>query len=134
MTTLTLRLDFANGERLGPGKVALLEEIARTGSISAAGRALGMSYRRAWELVDSLNRTFRGPVVATRHGGERGGGAALTPFGQEIVARYRRMQQLTAVAIAEPLAALERELADPGGGGASPAGGGSPRRAATPSR
>lgn len=134
MTTLTLRLDFANGERLGPGKVALLEEIARTGSISAAGRALGMSYRRAWELVDSLNRTFRGPVVATRHGGERGGGAALTPFGEELVETYRRMQQRTAAAIAEPLAVLESELAEPGAGRASPEGGGSRRRAATPSR
>jgi molybdate transport system regulatory protein len=134
VTTLTLRLDFANGERLGPGKVALLEEIARTGSISAAGRALGMSYRRAWELVDSLNRTFRGPVVATRHGGERGGGAALTPFGLEIVAIYRRMQQITAVAIAGPLAALESELAGPASHGARSPGGGSRRQAATPSR
>lgn len=134
MTTLTLRLDFANGERLGPGKVALLEEIARTGSISAAGRALGMSYRRAWELVDSLNRTFRGLVVATRHGGERGGGATLTPFGEELVATYRRMQRLTAAAIADPLAALERELAERSAPLASREGDGSRRRAATPSR
>lgn len=113
MTRLTLRLDFANGERLGPGKAALLEQIGRTGSISAAGRALGMSYRRAWELADSLNRTFREPVVATRHGGERGGGAELTPFGRKLLATYRTMNEMVAIAAAEPLASLERELAVP---------------------
>lgn len=111
MTRLTLRLDFANGERLGPGKVALLEAIGRTGSISAAGRSLGMSYRRAWELVDSLNRSFCEPVVATRHGGERGGGALLTPFGARLIEGYRAIHQLAAAAIVEPLTQLEGQLA-----------------------
>lgn len=115
LTRLTLRLDFPNGERLGPGKVVLLEAIERTGSISAAGRSLGMSYRRAWELVDSLNRTFREPIVATRHGGERGGGAHVTPFGRQVIATWRAMHRLVDTAVAEPLAWLECELiaADP---------------------
>jgi molybdate transport system regulatory protein len=104
---LTLRLDFTNGERLGPGKVELLERIRAGGSIAAAGRAMGMSYKRAWELVDSLNRTFREPVVATRLGGEHGGGAALTPFGEALIGRYRAMEMATRAAIAGDIAALE---------------------------
>ena len=71
MTRLTLRIDFDEGRALGPGKVRLLELVGETGSISAAGRAMGMSYRRAWMLVDALNRTFRQPVVETRGGGGR---------------------------------------------------------------
>lgn len=111
LTRLTLRLDFVDGQRLGPGKVALLERIAATGSISAAGRAIGMSYKRAWDLVDSLNRTFREPVVATRLGGAQGGGAGLTPLGAELVARYRDMEALARDALASHLEALEAELA-----------------------
>lgn len=111
LTRLTLRLDFADGDRLGPGKMALLERIRSTGSISAAGRELGMSYKRAWDLVDSLNRTFREPVVATRLGGTQGGGAALTPFGETLVARYRDMEAAARAAIADHVAAFEAELA-----------------------
>ena len=111
MTRLTLRLDFGNGERLGPGKAELLERIRATGSISAAGRSLGMSYKRAWELVDSLNRTFREPVVSTRHGGERGGGAGLTDFGERLLAAYRAIEATARQATAPQVGALERELA-----------------------
>jgi molybdate transport system regulatory protein len=111
LTRLTLRLDFPSGHRLGPGKVALLDGIERSGSISAAGRELGMSYKRAWDLVDSLNRTFRLPVVATRLGGSQGGGASLTAFGRQLVDRYREMEILAREALAAHVASFEAELA-----------------------
>ena len=82
---LTVRIDFGADGALGPGKVRLLEAIHKTGSISQAGRSLGMSYRRAWLLVDDLNQCFREPVVTTQPGGVRGGGAALTRFGRELI-------------------------------------------------
>ena len=91
-TRLTVRLDFDAGRRLGAGKVALLEAIDTTGSISAAGRAHAMSYRRAWLLVDELNQLFAAPVVAAHHGGAKGGGAALTDEGRRIVALYREAE------------------------------------------
>ena len=93
MTRLTLRIDFDEGRALGPGKVRLLELIGDTGSISAAGRAMGMSYRRAWLLVDALNKTFRTAVVETREGGAGGGGASLTDFGSKLVTSYRMIEQ-----------------------------------------
>src|SRR5208337_2367874 len=89
LTRLTIRLDFDAGRRLGAGKIALLESIDRTGSISAGGRAHGMSYRRAWLLIDELNRLFATPLVAAHHGGAKGGGAHLTEEGRRIVALYR---------------------------------------------
>ena len=79
MSRLTLRIDFDGGRALGPGKVRLLELVGETGSISAAGRAMGMSYRRAWLLVDALNQTFSQPVTETRGGGAGGGGAPPPP-------------------------------------------------------
>ena len=88
-----LRLDLASNVRLGPGKIRLLEEIARLGSISAAGRALKMSYRRAWLLVDDLNSCFRAPVVATRLGGAGGGKAGVTPLGRSVIRAYRAMEK-----------------------------------------
>src|ERR1700735_5029451 len=89
---LSIRLDLASGARIGPGKVAVLEEIARSGSISAAGRALGMSYRRTWELVEELNRSLGSPVVETAAGGSGGGGAVLTPAGKAVIERYRAIE------------------------------------------
>jgi molybdate transport system regulatory protein len=89
---LTVRVDFGSGRSLGPGKVHLLEAIGKTGSISQAGRSLGMSYRRAWVLVDDLNRCFREPVVATQPGGAKGGGAAITPFGRRLIEHYRSIE------------------------------------------
>src|SRR3984893_16950635 len=89
---LTVRIDFGADRALGPGKIRLLEAMGKTGSISRAGRALGMSYRRAWLLIDDMNRCFRAAVVATQPGGVRGGGAALTPFGWELIENYRAMQ------------------------------------------
>jgi molybdate transport system regulatory protein len=90
---LFLRLDLASNVRLGPGKIRLLEEIARLGSISAAGRALRMSYRRAWLLVDDLNSCFRAPVVTTRLGGAGGGKAGVTPLGRSVIRAYRAMEK-----------------------------------------
>ena len=86
---VNLRIDFSREERLGRGKIMLLSRIIETGSISAAGRSMDMSYRRAWLLIDELNRTFRKPLVETQKGGGGGGGAQLTPFGNEVVRLYR---------------------------------------------
>jgi molybdate transport system regulatory protein len=118
MTRVVLRFDFDGDARLGPGKVALLERIRERGSIAAAGRSMGMSYRRAWLLVDSLNRCFREPVVATQLGGRGGGAAALTPFGEQVIARYHAMQAAAEAAVARDLAALEAALASRSGAGA----------------
>lgn len=88
-----LRIDFPPGERLGHGKIELMELIVETGSISAAGRAMDMSYRRAWLLVDALNHMFRQPVIESQRGGKQGDGAALTAFGTELLGRYRGMER-----------------------------------------
>jgi molybdate transport system regulatory protein len=110
---ISIRLDLACGARVGPGKIALLEEIARHGSISAAGRALRMSYRRAWELVEDLNRHFGTPVVSASTGGSGGGGARLTPIGAALVAAYRAIERGTETAAAAELDALEQAMAPP---------------------
>lgn len=89
----SIRLDFAGGRRLGPGKIALLEAIIETGSISAAGRRMEMSYRRAWLLVDAVNRMFDQPVVVSAVGGPHGGGAQVTEFGSRLVSAYRALEQ-----------------------------------------
>ncbi|MBS0961051.1 MULTISPECIES: winged helix-turn-helix domain-containing protein [Acetobacter] len=106
---LTLRLDADDTPVLGHGKIRLLEKLAETGSISAAGRAMGMSYRRTWLLVDSLNQLFSSPVVTTRTGG--GGGATVTQLGLAVLALYRKMEAEAAVACAEDMARLRRLLA-----------------------
>jgi molybdate transport system regulatory protein len=90
--TLRLRLVFADGAMIGPGKADLLAGIAETGSISAAGRRLGMSYKRAWMLVDTMNGAFAAPLVNSSRGGARGGGAVLTETGQEVLRLYRALQ------------------------------------------
>ena len=104
---LVIRIDLASGARIGPGKVALLEEIARSGSISAAGRSLRMSYRRAWELVEDLNAHLGTPVVATAAGGAGGGGARLTEAGHAVVNAYRALSEAAETAAAGHLAELE---------------------------
>ncbi len=106
-----LRVTLMRDVAIGPGKADLLEGIAATGSIAAAGRRMGMSYKRAWLLVDTMNRCFRAPVVAAAKGGQSGGGARLTPLGADVLAVYRRMQGRTARAIARDLDALKRRLA-----------------------
>lgn len=111
MARLRLRIDFDGNRALGPGKIRLLELVGETGSISAAGRAMDMSYRRAWLLVDAMNQTFRKPVVVARGGGAGGGGASLTPFGEELVGRYRTMEHAAQRAVAQHIAELEGALA-----------------------
>jgi molybdate transport system regulatory protein len=110
---LSIRIDLEGACRVGPGKMRLLELIDETGSISAAGRAMAMSYRRAWLLVESLNDAFEAPVVAARPGGRRGGGASLTPAGRGLVERYRTIERAAAVAVELHLAALEDAREEP---------------------
>ena len=102
---LSLRIDLPQG-RIGPGKIALLEAIGREGSISAAGRALGMSYKRAWDLVDAMNRMLGTPVVEACRGGPRGGGARLSEAGHDLVADYRAIEQAAQEAALPRLAGL----------------------------
>ena len=110
---LTLRLDFEDIGRLGPGKVRLLELVEEHGSISAAGRAMGMSYRRAWQLIDELNRTFADELVKTQQGGVRGGGAVLTETGKSILNAYRAIERKAHKAAAAEIAVIARALAKP---------------------
>ena len=110
-TRLTIRLDFGPGRRLGAGKIALLESIDKTGSISAAGRAHQMSYRRAWLLVDELNQLFTAPVVSAHHGGAKGGGASLTDQGRRIVALYRDAEAKMWAAAHGEIEAIEHDVA-----------------------
>jgi molybdate transport system regulatory protein len=111
-TRVTLRLDFDAGRRLGPGKIALLEAIRDTGSISAAGRLHAMSYRRAWLLVEELNTMFATPLVSARPGGVRGGGAALTAEGVRLVALYREAERKTRDGVSAEVARIEKALAE----------------------
>lgn len=107
-----LRVYFGTNVPLGPGKADLLAHIDETGSIAAAGRAMAMSYRRAWLLIEELNLMFKRPVVTTSKGGTGGGGGArLTALGRDVLSRYRAMERATGRAIAKDLAALQRVVA-----------------------
>ncbi|MCJ2035959.1 winged helix-turn-helix domain-containing protein [Methylobacterium sp. J-068] len=108
---LSIRIDIGPDNRVGPGKVLLLEMIAEHGSISAAGRAVGMSYRRAWMLIDQMNTGFGQPVVEAQVGGKAGGGARLSPLGTDLVAHYRAIERAAEKAAAPFLARL---LSPPG--------------------
>lgn len=109
-TRLTLRVDFGASRSIGPGKIRLLEAIGQTGSISQAGRSLGMSYRRAWLLIDDMNRSFREAVVSARPGGSQGGGAVVTEFGTELVRNYRAIENAAVAASRPQLRSLEAAL------------------------
>ena len=109
-TRLRLRLLFGDNAMLGPGKADLLERIRGTGSISAAGRAMGMSYKRAWMLVEEMNAAFTAPLVDSARGGPGGGGAHLTKTGTDVLAHYRAVETAAAHAGADHIAALERLL------------------------
>ena len=117
---LTVRVDFGSDRVLGPGKIRLLEEIGRSGSISQAGRSLKMSYRRAWLLVDDLNRCFRSPVVTTQPGGAHGGGAAVTALGQKLINEYRSIVARAMAATEPQLRGLEASLSARGVRGRKP--------------
>ncbi|MEM8974817.1 MAG: winged helix-turn-helix domain-containing protein [Pseudomonadota bacterium] len=106
-TGLSLRIDLANGSRLGPGKVKLLESVRRCASISAAAREQGMSYRRAWLLIDDMNRAFQQPVVETFPGRSQGKGANVTELGERLIALYRSAEEQCATAMTEQVAEIE---------------------------
>jgi molybdate transport system regulatory protein len=108
MARLRVSIVFESGARIGPGKAKLLESIRDTGSISAAAREMGMSYKRAWLLLDSMNQAFTEPVVTAAPGGAGGGGATLTRFGAEVLKRYRDIHDRAAAMAADDLAALAR--------------------------
>jgi molybdate transport system regulatory protein len=107
MPHLSIRIDFDQEGRLGPGKVALLERIASEGSISAAGRSMNMSYKRAWELVAEINQSFTEPLVSAQTGGKTGGGAVLTERGVELIRHYRAIERKALSATASHLKALQ---------------------------
>jgi molybdate transport system regulatory protein len=90
---IRFRIDFSDTSYLGPGKVELMEQIQKHGSISAAGRAMDLSYRRAWLLLNSLNDSFLDPVSVNVTGGPKGGGVKLTPFGELLIKRYRDVER-----------------------------------------
>ena len=108
MARVRISIVFESGARIGPGKAKLLESIRDTGSISAAAREMGMDYKRAWTLLNSMNEAFTEPVVSAAPGGARGGGATLTEFGAEVLERYRRVQEQSEKLAADDMAALKR--------------------------
>jgi molybdate transport system regulatory protein len=110
LPALSVRIDLDSEGRIGPGKIQLLENIRELGSISAAGRAMDMSYKRAWDLVDEINRICRQAAVERQTGGKNGGGAVLTPFGISLVSRYRKIERDAATAVRKELAALQTDI------------------------
>ena len=111
VTSLILKIELNSAGRIGHGKIELLEHIAAFGSISAAARKMDMSYKRAWDLVEEMNRIFGKPVVAAQTGGRRGGGAQLTQAGLALVSRFRAMQRAAEAATEQHVAALQAEIA-----------------------
>ena len=109
---LRLRIVFADGSWMGPGKADLLERIRETGSIAAAGRTMSMSYKRAWMLVETMNRAFRDPLVDSTRGGAKGGGARLTEAGETVLANYRKLEEIMAEAGAARIGTLRSMLRD----------------------
>jgi molybdate transport system regulatory protein len=109
---LRIRIVFGEDEMIGPGKADLLERIEQCGSIAAAGREMGMSYKRAWELIGTLNAMFRAPLVESTRGGPGGGGAVLTELGREVLAQYRAFETEAAAGGATRVAALRALLRD----------------------
>jgi molybdate transport system regulatory protein len=106
-----IRIMFRKAIAMGPGKADLLRAIGEAGSISAAARKLGMSYRRAWLLVDTMNQCFKFPVVETLTGGKAGGGAAVTEFGKEVLERYDAMQEKAAASVVRELRSFANLMA-----------------------
>ncbi|MBV8702215.1 MAG: LysR family transcriptional regulator [Acetobacteraceae bacterium] len=110
---LHLRVVLGGAVALGPGKAELLQGIAETGSIAAAGRRMGMSYKRAWSLAEEMNAMFAGPLLEAAKGGAGGGGAALTPLGARVLAAFRRLEGAAAAAGESDLAELQAALRAP---------------------
>ena len=112
MPRLRIRLVFDDGLKVGPGKADLLELINKTGSISAAGREMGMSYKRAWSLVDEMNGAFVSPLVESSRGGANGGGAILTPTGNKVLGAFRALESKMETACADEIAVISDLLTD----------------------
>src|SRR5579872_3609024 len=110
LPSLSVRIDLDAEGRIGPGKIQLLENIRSCGSISAAGRAMEMSYKRAWDLVDEINRICKRAAVERQAGGKNGGGAVLTPFGLSLIARYRKIERSAESAARKELQALRADI------------------------
>ena len=110
MPKLSLRIDLEPEGRIGPGKIALLENIAAFGSIAAGAREMNMSYKRAWDLVEELNTIFGKDVLSAQKGGRQGGGAQLTPVGLALVSRFRAIEKAALAAAEGQLAALQKEI------------------------
>jgi molybdate transport system regulatory protein len=113
MTRVVLRVEFDDEHYIGPGRVRLLELIGELGSIAQAAKAMDMSYKRAWYLLEAFGACFGAPLVVRQLGGKGGGSAQVTPLGLEVVARYRSMEQLSRAAMDKEIAALSRHLAAP---------------------
>ena len=113
LPSLSVRIDLDAEGRIGPGKIELLEQIREQGSISGAGRAMDMSYKRAWDLVDEIKRICGQSAVEPQTGGKNGGGAVLTPFGISLVKRYRKIERDAASAVKKDLAALRSDIGRP---------------------
>lgn len=111
MTAIKIRIDFDNERYIGHGRIQLLELIGEHGSIAKAARAMGMSYKRAWYLMEEFNSMFADPLIERQHGGRGGGAATLTPFGAELVRQYRYMEAKVLTVFAKPLASIEKHLA-----------------------
>lgn len=109
-TSIKIRLKQHEKIAMGPGKADLLAAIGEQGSISAAGRVMGMSYKRAWDLVKTMNESFNEPLVSTAKGGPHGGGAEMTPLGHRILAHYHKAQQLADAAAEQELKAIAEYL------------------------
>jgi len=107
MPRLSIKISLDGGGKLGPGKIALLEAVDSEGSISAAGRKLGMSYRRAWDLIQDLNTVFGQPVLEVAIGGKQGGGAMLAPAGRRLIDLYRQIETTAYDLCADGLKDLE---------------------------
>jgi molybdate transport system regulatory protein len=113
MAAIKIRIDFEGDRYIGHGRIQLLELIGDRGSISQAAKAMKMSYKRAWYLIDDFNSMFADPLIERHHGGRGGGAAKLTPFGAELVRQYRDMEAKALSVFAKPLASIEKHLARP---------------------
>ncbi|CCB67009.1 MULTISPECIES: winged helix-turn-helix domain-containing protein [unclassified Hyphomicrobium] len=112
MTVIKIRIDFDDDRYIGHGRIQLLELIGQHGSIAKAAKAMDMSYKRAWYLMDAFNSMFADPLIERQHGGKGGGAAKLTPFGAELVRQYREMEARALTVFAKPLSAMEKHLAE----------------------
>ncbi|MFT3732014.1 MAG: LysR family transcriptional regulator [Hyphomicrobium sp.] len=110
MTVVKIRIDFDGDRYIGHGRVQLLELIGQHGSIAKAAKAMDMSYKRAWYLIDEFNSMFADPLIERHHGGRGGGAAKLTPFGAELIRHYREMEAKALTVFAKPLSSIERHL------------------------